>query len=109
MSGVVECMEPQKIAMQNTLKNFLSNWEDSVYLAAREWRVQEEANPDVLNRCSDLLSQHRREKHEVIVVDPDEVAVLDRFSYSFRKQSVRITIRDPCVLIEANFSGMVME
>lgn len=49
MSGVVESMEPQQIAMQNPLENFLSHWENPVYLAAGEWCVQEEADPDVLD------------------------------------------------------------
>lgn len=42
-------------------------------------------------------------------MDPDKVAVFDRFGNRFGKQSVRITISDPCVLVEANFPGMVME
>lgn len=71
--------------------------------------MQEEANPNVLNRCSDLLSQHRREKHKVIIVNPDKIAVFDRFGYSFRKEPVRIAISDPCVLVEANFPRVVVE
>ena len=56
MSSIVVGMKADQIAVQNTQKQSLSNWEDSVYLAAREWGMQEEANLDILLRCSNLLS-----------------------------------------------------
>lgn len=56
MSGIVVGVEADEIAMQYTQKKCLSHRKNSVYLAAREWGVQEEANLDILLARAYLLS-----------------------------------------------------
>ena len=58
MPGIVVCVEPNQIAMKNPQEQSLSNWENSVDLAAGKWCMQEETNLDILLSCADLLSQH---------------------------------------------------
>lgn len=48
MSGIVIGMEADQIAMEDTQQELISDRQDSVNLTARERRVEEEANLDIL-------------------------------------------------------------
>lgn len=109
MSGVVESVEAEKITVQHTVKNLLAHRQNSVDLTTREGRVQEESDHDVFSLVAELLSQHRRQQHQMVVVDPDHVVILHLLRNFPRKDAVGITISNPCVLVEANLAGVVME
>ena len=49
-------METDQIAVEDSKKQLFSDWQNSVDFTTGEWRVQEEANLDVLLRRSNLLS-----------------------------------------------------
>ncbi len=109
MSGVVVCVEADQIAVKDTQEQGLSDGKDSVDFTTREGRMQEEANLDVLLSCSDLLAQHFWQKHQVVVVDPDKIAILYILSHRFCEQPVDLLVCGPCRLVECDLSGVVME
>jgi hypothetical protein len=72
--------------------------------------VQEETNLDILLALlCDLIAQHGWQKHEVVVVYPDQVIVLDVSSNGLCEQLVCFCICGPCRLVEGNLTGMVVE
>jgi uncharacterized membrane-anchored protein len=77
MSGVVICMEANQITMQDSKQQLVANGQDAINLATRERRMKEEADLDVVFALADFLAQHLREQHEMVIVDPDQIAVLD--------------------------------
>ena len=58
MAGVVVGVETDQIALKDTKKEFLSDWQDSVDLRGRERCMEEEADLDVLLGITDLLAEH---------------------------------------------------
>lgn len=77
MAGVVVSVEPNQIAMQHTQEELVANRQDTIDLTAGERSVQEEPDLDVLLAVADLLAQHLRQQHEVVVMHPDQIAILD--------------------------------
>jgi hypothetical protein len=71
--------------------------------------VQEKAKLDVLLLIANLLPQHSWEKHEVIIVDPDNVVVLNIRGDCLCKQSVCFLVALPRRLIEGDLAGVVVE
>ena len=56
-------MKTNQIAVKHTKKQLLSNRKNSIDLTTWEWRMEEEANLDVLLAGADFLSQHLWEEH----------------------------------------------
>ena len=102
-------METQQIAVQHALQDLLSYRQDPVDFATRKRRVQEESYLHVLGLVTELFAQHRRQQHQVIVVNPDEVVVLNMLCKLFGEDAVRIAICNPSVLVKADLTGMVVE
>lgn len=95
--------------MQHAFKDLLSHWENPINLATRERRVQKESNLDVLYAGTELLSQHGRHQHQVVVVDPNDVVVLDLLCHLASKDAIRISICHPGILVKRNLAGVVVE
>lgn len=71
--------------------------------------MQEETNLDILLGVSDFLPQHLWKKHQMIVMDPDQVAILDFFRDRLSEKAVRLFVRLPRGFIEGNFAGVIVE
>lgn len=71
VSSIVVSVEADEIRVKNTLEDFVTDWQDAVDFTAWEWCVKEEADFDVSFRLANLLSNHGRHEHEVVVVNPD--------------------------------------
>ena len=95
--------------MKHAQQDFVPHRQDPVDLAARKRGMQEETDLDVGLGLSNLLSQHGRQKHQVVVVDPDQVAILDFASYRSSKKPVRFFVRVPCRFVEGDLTRMVVE
>lgn len=110
-----------------------------VDLARREWRVQEEANLDirdvllydgglerlvlldVADDASDLrlvlavrllvdeAAKKHRQKHEVVVLDPDHVARLELGTDGLGEAEVGLAVGVPVCLLEVHLAGVVVE
>lgn len=102
-------MEPDQVAMQNTEQQLVPHWEDSVDFAAREGRVEEEANLDIFLAMADLLAQHLGKEHQVIIMHPDQVTILNFLRNRFGEEAVGLLVCLPGGLIKGNLAGMVVE
>jgi hypothetical protein len=102
-------VKSNQIAVKNAQKQFLSDGQNSVDLTTRERGVQEEANFDILLGCANFLSQHLWQKHEMIIVDPDQIPILNILCHGLRKLSIDLYICIPSRLIESDLSRVVME
>ena len=71
--------------------------------------MEEEAKLDILLRLPNLFAQHSWQKHQMVVMDPDHVIVIDICCNCFRKKAVRFSVRVPGGLVEGDFTRMVME
>ena len=83
MASVVVSVEPNQVAMQHTQEEFIAHRQNAIDLATGERGMQEEADLDVLLAVTNLLAQHLRQKHEVVIVDPDQIAILDLLRNGF--------------------------
>jgi F420-0:gamma-glutamyl ligase len=95
--------------MEDAEEQGFSDGQNPVDLAGREGSVEEEANLDVLLAVADLLAQHLREQHQVVVVDPDHISVLDVANDRLGKEAVDLAVCAPCRLVERDLTGMVVE
>lgn len=86
-----------------------------VDFATGEGGVQEEANLDVLDRLIrgtpvvDLLTQQSGEKHQMVILHPDQIAVAYNLCDSLGKQAVGLLVCAPILLIERDLTGVVVE
>jgi len=77
--------------------------------------VQKEANLDVLEwplafaRVVDLLSEQLGEQHQVVVLDPDQIAIADNLSDGLGKESVGLLICAPVLFVERDLTGVIVE
>jgi hypothetical protein len=102
-------MEANKIAVEQARKESFSYRQDSVNLTAREWCVEEKADADVLLGRSNLFAKHLRQEHQVVVVDPNEVIVLDVLEHRLGELTVHFLVRSPGRLVEGDFAGMIVK
>ena len=77
-------MKPDQVTMQNADQNLIADRQDAVNFRAGERGVEEEADLDV-HVGSKFLSQHCGKQHEVVIVNPYAVAILDISSDGFGK------------------------
>jgi hypothetical protein len=85
-------VEPNEIAVKHTKQQLVANGKDSVDFAAREGSMEEESDLDVFLAISNLLAEHFRKKHEVIIMNPDQVSIFDFFRNGFGKKAVRFLV-----------------
>lgn len=109
MPSIIICMEAYQIAVKDTQEQFLSYGQNPVDFATGKWRVQEKANLNVFLRCANLFSQHLWQEHEMIVVDPDQISILDILRHDLCKLSVDLYVCIPSGLVEGDLSWVVME
>lgn len=102
-------MESNEIAMQDTKEDFVADREDTVDFTAGEWSVQEEANLHVFLCVSKLFAKHCWQQHQVVVVHPDQVVVLDIFGNCLCEQAIGFCVCLPCGLVEGDLSRVVVE
>jgi hypothetical protein len=109
VAGIVIGMEPDQVALQHARQDLIAYWEDSVDLAGWEWRVQEEAKFDILLLGSNQISQQGREQHQVVVMNPDHIVVLDIGGNGFGKKPVGFLICVPSFVVKGDFARMIMK
>jgi hypothetical protein len=109
VARVVVRVEADQVAVQYSKENLIADREDAVDFRAGEWRVQEEANLDILLGVADFLAQHLRHEHEVVVVYPHQVVVLDILGDRLCEQAVGLHVALPCGLVKGDLTGVVVE
>lgn len=109
VTSVVVGMESDEIAVEDARQEGFANGKDTVNFGRRERRVQEEANLDVLLGVADFLAKHLRQQHQMVVVNPDQIAILNVLDDSLGKQAVDFAVSGPCALVKCDFTGVVVE
>lgn len=71
--------------------------------------MQEETNLYVFPRIPDLSSQHGRQEHEVVVVHPNHVSVLNVRSHCFGKEQIGLIECIVCLFVKGDLSRVVVE
>lgn len=71
--------------------------------------MEEEANLDVDLAVPDLLPEHLGKQHQMVIVDPNEVAVPNLLRDGFGEQPVGFFVGLPGGFIEGDFAGVVVE
>lgn len=109
MAGVIISVEPNQIAMQNTQKELIADWQDTIDLTAGERGMQKEANLDIFLAVANLLAQHFGQQHEMVIMHPDEIAVLDFLGDGSGKKAICLLVRFPSRFVKGDFTGVVVE
>ena len=109
MPRIVIGMEPYKVTMEDPEQQFIADGQDPIDLATGEGGVEEEADFDIVLSVPNLLSKHFWEQHQVIVVYPNKVTILNFLRDSFGEQAVGFFVCVPCRFIKRDFSGVVMK
>ena len=71
--------------------------------------MEEEAKLDVALRVANFFAKHGRQKHEMVVVDPDQIVILNILGNLLCEQAVGLAVGVPCGLVEGDLTGVVME
>ena len=109
VSGIVIGVEANHVALENAVHDLGADWKDSVDLATGKGSVKEEADLDVLLLVPNLLPKHCRQEHQVIVVHPNHVVVLDIFSNGLCEEEVGFTVRLPRIFLKGHIGWMVVQ
>ncbi|CRK33032.1 hypothetical protein BN1708_005977 [Verticillium longisporum] len=109
VTSIVVRVEADEVAVKEAGEKGLAHRQDTVDFRGGEGCVQEEANLDILLGVSHLLTQHLGQQHEVIVVDPDQIAVLDVLDDRLGEEAVDLLVRSPGALVKGNLAGVVVE
>lgn len=109
MAGIVVGVESNEITVKNTKQDLVTDRQNTIDLAAGERRVQEETKLDVLLGLADFLAEHGREQHQMVIMDPNEVVVLNVGRDSLGEETVRFGVGVPGRLVKRDFTGMVVE
>ena len=109
MPRVVIGMESYEITMKDSEQQLIADGQNPVDLATGEGGMEEEPDLDIVLSIPNLLSKHFRQQHQVIVVYPDQISILDFLRDSFGEQTIGFFICVPCRFIKCDFTGVVME
>lgn len=109
MSRVVVGMETDEVAVQDTEQQLVSHGQNPIDLAGGERSVQEEADLDVLFAIPDLLAEHLRQKHQMVIMHPDQVSVANFRGHCLGEQPICFLVGLPGGLVEGDFTGMVVK
>lgn len=71
--------------------------------------MKEKANFDVLFRVANFFAEHLREEHQVVIMDPDEIAVLNVLDDGFGEKTVDFLVGGPGGLVKGDLTRMVVE
>lgn len=102
-------MESYEVTMKDPEQQFIADGQNPIDLATGERSVEEEPDFDIVLSVPNLLSKHFGEQHQVIVVYPNQISILNFLRDSFGEQAVGFFICVPCRFIKRDFSGVVMK
>lgn len=102
-------MEANQVAVEDTQQKRFPDRQDTINLTAGEGSMKEEADLDVLLGVADLLAEHLGKQHQVVIVDPDHISVLDILDNLLCEQAVDLAVSSPGGLVEGDLTGVVVE
>jgi hypothetical protein len=107
--SVIIGVESDQITVQYTVENLVTDGQDSVDLATGERGVEEETELDVALGVANLFTEHSRQKHKMVVVDPNQIVILHILCNLLCEQTVGFLVGIPGGLVEGDLTGVVME
>lgn len=102
-------MESDQITVQYTIEDLVTDGQDSVDLATGEGSVEEETELDVALGGANLFAEHSGQKHEMVVVDPNQIVVLHVLCDLLCEQAVGFLVGIPCGLVEGDLTRVIVE
>lgn len=93
-------MEANHVARKNTLEQFLLDRQGAPEVPCREGSVQSKPNPTRLPLALETLTEERREKQEMVVVHPDQIAVLRSVGDRICEDLIDALVGLPVILVE---------
>lgn len=112
MPGIVVGMEADEVTAEGANQEVYSVWQDSVDLTAWEGCVEEETDLDVLDgvlHLFNLFSQELWEQHQVVIVNPNGISLLDNVDDGLCELTVCLDVCFPVRFVKADLVWMVVE
>jgi hypothetical protein len=107
--SVIIGVESDQITVQYAVEDLVTDGQDSVDLATGEGSVEEETELDVALGSANLFAEHSGQKHEMVVVDPNQIVVLHVLCDLLCEQTVGFLVGIPGGLVEGDLTRVVME
>jgi hypothetical protein len=107
--SIIIGVESDQITVQYTIEDLVTDRQDSVDLATGEGSVEEETELDVALGVANLFAEHSGQKHEMVVVDPDQIVILHVLCDLLCEQTVGFLVGIPGGLVEGDLTGVVVE
>src|SRR5690242_7934899 len=104
MAGVTKGLEADHVCAQDTLQDLLAPAQTPVKLAAGKWDVEEEANVDVRK----TLAQQAGQKHQLIVVDHDNIARVIELENAIREELIHAVVVCPSFTRSASVCRLIL-
>src|ERR1700730_4851328 len=105
MPQISEGMKPNPVRSQQSRNQFASARMTAEYLVGGKGRVQEKSNFEVGSRGS----QHRGEKHELVIMHPDQIALVHGLEHLFSEGPVYVLVMLPPGRFVTQIIGQVMQ
>src|ERR1700694_856240 len=105
MPQISEGMKPNPVRSQHSRNQFASPWMTAEYLVGGKGRVQEKPNFEVGSR----RSQHRGEKHELVIMYPDQIALVHGLEHLLSEGPVYVLVMFPPDRFVTQIIGQVMQ
>src|ERR1700751_376272 len=105
MPQISEGMKPNPVRSQQSRNQFASARMTAEYLVGGKGRMQEKSNFEVGSRSS----QHRGEKHELVIMHPDQIALVHGLEHLFSEGPVYVLVMLPPGRFVTQIVGQVMQ
>src|SRR6266446_1260454 len=105
MPQIPEGVKPNPVRAQHSRNQFASARMATENLVGWKGCVQEKPNFEVGSR----RSQHRGEKHELVIMHPDQIAFVHRLKHLFSEDSVYVLVMFPPSRFVTQIIGQVMK
>lgn len=109
MLQVVVSVEAHQIPGQDALQKLAATRKNTVDLTAGPGSVEEPADFHIDLLDVGQVTKHSREEHQVVVMDPDNVASLQLLDEAVGKQLVDLLVGGPDGFIKSRLTRMIVE
>lgn len=109
MLQVIVSVEAHQIPGQDALQKLATARKNTVDLTAGPGSVQEPADFHINLLEYGQVTKHSREKHQVVVMDPDDVASLQLLDKALGKQLVDLLVGGPDGFIKSRLTRMIVK
>lgn len=102
-------LKTDHVGSEDAVEDFRSSRESLEEAAFWEWCVEKPTNADFEVQGCGPLPKHEWEQHEMVVVHPDLIAVLEVARHGVCESLVRFAIGSHVAVVERHLVGLVVE